>query len=146
MMKDMTISENLNQQFKHYSYSSEIQYGFEIKVLTSGNWSNESQATHCNIPKELVPAINNFTDFYMNNHSGRILTWKMNLGSADVTGFFEERDYEFTVSGYQMVVLMLFNEADKLSVQQLKSLSGIRPDYEFKRHVLSLIKVKLLLK
>jgi cullin 3 len=146
MMKDMTISENLNQQFKQYPYSSDIDYGFEIKVLTSGNWSNESQSTHCNIPKELAPAIKNFTDFYMKNHSGRILTWKMNFGSADVTGFFEEKDYELTVSGYQMIVLLLFNDAEKLSVLQLKSLSGIKPDYEFKRHVLSLIKVKLLLK
>lgn len=82
----------------------------------------------------------------MKNHSGRILTWKLNLGSADVVGKFEERNYEFTVSCYQMAVLMHFNKADKLSVDQLKTATGITPDYEFKRHVLSMIKVKILLK
>ena len=146
MMKDMTISENLSQQFKHFPYAGDIPHGFSIKVLTSGNWANEKQTTSCNIPKELNPAINIFTDFYMKNHSGRILTWKMNLGSCDILGKFDERNYEFTVSCYQMVVLMLFNNNDKLSVEHIKSLSGITPEYEFKRHILSLIKVKILLK
>mmetsp|Transcript_17427 Transcript_17427/g.17161 ORF Transcript_17427/g.17161 Transcript_17427/m.17161 type:complete len:124 (-) Transcript_17427:686-1057(-) len=45
MMKDMTISDNLNQQFKHSPISDNIDIGFKIKVLTSGNWSNESQKT-----------------------------------------------------------------------------------------------------
>lgn len=146
MMKDMNISEGLNVQFRNHPYSSNLKFGFNIKVLTSGNWANDSQSTHCNIPKSIKSAINHFTDFYMHNHSGRILTWKLNFGNADITGFFSERNYEFTVSGYQMVVLLLFNEYDKLSVNQIKTLSGIMPEYEFKRHVLSLIKVKILLK
>lgn len=146
MMKDMNLSEGLNQQFKHYRYYSEVDFNFNIKVLTSGNWANDSSSTHCNIPKQIKCAIENFTDFYMNNHSGRILTWKMNFGNADIIGRFAERDYEFTVSGYQMVVLLLFNDNDKLSVSQIKSLSGIVPEYELKRHILSLIKVKILLK
>mmetsp|Transcript_17427 Transcript_17427/g.17162 ORF Transcript_17427/g.17162 Transcript_17427/m.17162 type:complete len:83 (-) Transcript_17427:386-634(-) len=82
----------------------------------------------------------------MKNHSGRILTWKLNLGSADIIGKFEERNYEFNVSCYQMAILMLFNTAEKLSVEQIKSLTNITPEYEFKRHVLSMIKVKILLK
>ena len=82
----------------------------------------------------------------MSNHSGRVLTWKMNFGNADLLGFFSERNYELTVSGYQMAVLLLFNESDKLTVSQLKTLTGISPEYEFKRHVLSLIKAKILLK
>jgi cullin 3 len=146
MMKDMNISEGLNVQFRNHPYSSNLKFGFNIKVLTSGNWANDCQSTHCNIPKSIKSAINHFTDFYMHNHSGRILTWKLNFGNADITGFFSERNYEFTVSGYQMVVLLLFNEYDKLSVNQIKTLSGIMPEYEFKRHVLSLIKVKILLK
>lgn len=82
----------------------------------------------------------------MNSHSGRVLTWKMNFGSADLIGRFEDKSYELNVSAYQMVVLMLFNDTDKLSVRQIKSLSGIQPEYELKRHILSLMKVKLLLK
>ena len=146
MMKDMAISDNLNQLFKHFPYSNAIPFNFKIKVLTSGNWANENQTTLCKIPQQLDPAINSFTDFYMKNHSGRVLTWKMNLGNADVLGRFDERDYEFTVSCYQMTVLMLFNDADKLSIDQIASLSCITPEYEFKRHILSLIKVKILLK
>ena len=45
-----------------------------------------------------------------------------------------------------MVVLMLFNEHEKLSVNEIKTMTGITPEYEFKRHVLSLMKVKLILK
>lgn len=83
----------------------------------------------------------------MNNHSGRVLTWKMNFGSADLIGFFSERNYEFTVTGYQMAVLLLFNENEKLTSQQIQTQKlRITPEYEYKRHVLSLIKAKILLK
>lgn len=82
----------------------------------------------------------------MGNHSGRILTWKINFGNADLIGYFPERNYELTVSGYQMAVLLLFNDAEKLSLAQIKSLSGILPEHDLKRHILSLIRVKLLLK
>lgn len=46
MMKDMTISDNLNQQFRHYSYYNQIDFDISIKVLTSGNWSNDSSKSH----------------------------------------------------------------------------------------------------
>ena len=46
MMKDMALSEGLNSQFKHSGYSHDLKFGFNIKVLTSGNWSNDSQTTH----------------------------------------------------------------------------------------------------
>ena len=46
MMKDMNVSENLNQQFRHFSYYSVIDFDFNIKVLTSGNWSNDSTKSH----------------------------------------------------------------------------------------------------
>ena len=146
MMKDIALSDGLNQQFKQTRCYSNIDFNFNIKVLTSGNWAGDNTKTYCNIPKQLSYAIEGFTDFYMNNHSGRILTWKMNFGSADVIGRFPDKNYEFTVSGYQMVVLLLFNDTDKLSVSQIKSLAGITPEYELKRHILSLIKVKILLK
>lgn len=146
MMKDMSLSDGLNSQFKHSGFSHDIKFGFNIKVLTSGNWSNDSQNTHWNIPKPIKLAIENFTDFYMNNHSGRVLTWKMNFGNADLIGLFSERNYELTVTGYQMAVLLLFNENEKLSCRQIQTLSGINPEYEFKRHVLSLVKAKILLK
>ena len=121
MMKDMSLSDGLNSQFKHSGFSHDTKFGFNIKVLTSGNWSNDSQNTHWNIPKPIKLAIENFTDFYMNNHSGRVLTWKMNFGNADLIGLFSERNYELTVTGYQMAVLLLFNENEKLSCRQIQT-------------------------
>jgi cullin 3 len=147
MLKDMTLSEGLHQKFKSSQISQDIVFDFNIKVLTTGNWSNDSQTASCSIPMEIKGAILNFTDFYMNSHSGRILTWKINFGNADIVKYQEESpNYEMTVSGYQMVVLLLFNTNEKLSIKELKNLSGIDPDYEFKRHVLSLLKFKILVK
>ena len=146
MMKDMTLSEELNKKFKTTAFVSDIEFDFNIKVLTSGNWTSDNSGTHCNIPRSLQFAVENFTDFYMSNHSGRILTWKFNFGSADLIGHYSDRNYEFSVSGYQMLVLLLFNDAEKLSVSQIRSLTGIDSEYELKRNVLSLLKTKILLK
>lgn len=146
MMKDMNLSEELNKQFKSSRISRDIDYEFNIKVLTTGNWSNDATGDHCKIPLSLQYAADKFTEFYMSKHSGRILSWKMNFGNADLIGNFGDRSYECSMTGYQMLVLLLFNDNTKLSVTQIKTLTGIDSDYELKRNVLSLVKTKILLK
>lgn len=59
-----------------------------------------------------------FTQFYYTKYNnGRMLNWKLNLGSAEVkAGVFQDgKNYEFSTSTYQMLLLLLFNEHESLT-------------------------------
>ena len=62
-----------------------------------------------------------FTTFYYNKYNnGRMLNWKLNLGNAEIRGTFtNNKRYEFLTSSYQMFLLLLFNEHQVLTYQQV---------------------------
>jgi cullin 3 len=62
---------------------------------------------------------------------------------ADMKASFGEKRHELNVSTYQMVILLLFNEADSLSYRDILSATGI-PPADLKRSLQSLACVKVL--
>jgi len=63
-----------------------------VKVLTTGNWPNESKDTQYSIilPQEINSCIQSFNKFYNTKHTGRLLNWKNNLGFADLRAYLGE--------------------------------------------------------
>lgn len=102
MMKDMHTSEETNREFRGHPYYRRSAIDLSVKVLTTGNWPNDSAPSACTLPKELVACKNLFTEFYMNKHSGRVMTWKCNLGEADLRAIMGQNrtKHEFVVSTY----------------------------------------------
>ena len=78
--------------------------------------------------------------FYLNKHSGRMLTLQPQLGSADLNATFfgqkkddaggagagskEPRKHIMQVSTYQMCILMLFNMSEKWTFEVRKVWEG----------------------
>lgn len=54
-----------------------------------------------------------YREYYLSAHSGRRLTWQLNMGTADLKAQFGSRKHELTVSSYQAVILLLFNNTDR---------------------------------
>lgn len=154
MLKDMKVSDELMTSFVATGEPRRIDFEFRAQVLTTGNWSNDTTQTSCSIPPQLTDAIAVFKQFYMKKFNciseggkfKRLLTWKLNFGSADLIAHFNNKSYEMNVSGYQMCVLFLFNESDQVTYTQMKSQTQIQPEKELQRHVLSMVKLKLLTK
>jgi len=69
------------------------------------------------------------------------------MGNADLKAFFGKEKHELNVTTYQMCILMLFNNAPKLSYNELLQQTAI-PVPELKRNLLSLscAKYKILAK
>ncbi len=61
--------------------------------------------------------------------------------AADVRAAFGDKRHELNVSTYQMVILLLFNEADRLSYGEIQAATGI-PPADLKRSLQSLACVK----
>lgn len=140
MFKDITLSNGINIAFKQHFLKIDGEYlsnvDLSITVLTSSNWPNYPSIT-LNLPSELIQFQAAFQEFYSSNHKGRKLLWKPSLGYCLVKSRFGENNKELQVSLFQCVVLLLFNETDKLSYAEIKELTNL-DDQELKRTLLSL--------
>lgn len=137
-----------------------------VRVLTTGFWPTQSATPKCSIPTAPRNAFEAFRRFYLAKHSGRQLTLQPQLGSSDLNAVFygprkEEgegkdgassstslvtvssqringpRKHIIQVSTYQMCVLMLFNNREKLNYEEIQSETDI-PERDLIRALQSL--------
>lgn len=148
MFKDIELSKDINIAFKqHLSNMSElINIDLTISILTMGYWPTYP-VLDVNLPSEMVQYQNVFNHFYLSKHSGRKLQWQPTLGHCVLKASFPQGHKELQVSLFQAVVLLLFNNSDCLSYDEIKQASNI-VDPELKRTLQSLAcgKARVLLK
>ncbi|KAK0728932.1 Cullin [Apiosordaria backusii] len=155
MFKDMELSKDLSNNYKDHirnlgdddKKSTEL----AIHVLTTNFWptdvmgrgvlqDGEGSRADCIFPPSIKRLQESFYKFYCQDRSGRILTWVPSTGSADIKCLFpkvpgkesgplsKDRRYEFNVSTYGMIVLMLFNNlssGESLSFEEIQLKTNI---------------------
>ncbi|KAK7284002.1 hypothetical protein RIF29_13753 [Crotalaria pallida] len=149
MFKDIELSKEINESFKQSSQArSKLPSGIEmsVHVLTTGYWPTYPPMD-VRLPHELNVYQDIFKEFYLSKYSGRRLMWQNSLGQCVLKAEFAKGKKELAVSLFQTVVLMLFNDAEKLSFQDIKDATGIE-DKELQRTLQSLAcgKVRVLQK
>lgn len=156
MFNDMRISRDMRDSYKAHKRVMELQSsgehsGFgdsaaksidiEVDVLTNGYWPSQN-VPPCTLPSVVQDAIDRFSTFYLEKHTGRKLSWQTSAGAAELKATFgsgpdKYRRHELLVSTYQMCILMLFNNSDSLTLRQIRTQTQI-PDSELRRHLISL--------
>lgn len=152
MFNDMKTSEETSRAFKAKIMAEHTDMGgidLNVAVLTTMSWP-VSAAPEVDLPLAAIHCTNKFEEYYYGQHDGRRLTWQNSLGTAEIRARFKNgsREYDlYSVSVYSMCVLMLFNDADCLTYQQISSATRI-PEKELIRHLqsLSLAKYRVLRK
>ncbi|XWS19847.1 hypothetical protein CRYUN_Cryun31cG0051900 [Craigia yunnanensis] len=149
MFKDIELSKEINESFKQSSQArTKLPSGIEmsVHVLTTGYWPTYPPMD-VRLPHELNVYQDIFKEFYLSKYSGRRLMWQNSLGHCVLKADFPKGKKELAVSLFQTVVLMLFNDAQKLSFQDIKDSTGIE-DKELRRTLQSLAcgKVRVLQK
>jgi cullin-4 len=149
MFKDIELSKEINESFRQSSQArTKLPSGIEmsVHVLTTGYWPTYPPMD-VRLPHELNVYQDIFKEFYLSKYSGRRLMWQNSLGHCVLKAEFPKGKKELAVSLFQTVVLMLFNDADKLSFQDIKDSTGIE-DKELRRTLQSLAcgKVRVLQK
>lgn len=142
MFTDMKTSQDTIQGF-YASCAAEMVDGptLAVQVLTTGSWPTQPSAT-CNLPAEMSALCEKFRSYYLGTHTGRRLSWQTNMGTADIKATFGKgQKHELNVSTYQMCVLMLFNNADRLSYKEIEQATEI-PVSDLKRCLQSMACVK----
>lgn len=150
MFNDMRISRDMQDTYRAYRRTQESQgestgggkqVDIEVDVLTNGYWPSQN-VPPCTLPNIIQEAIDRYSKYYLEKHTGRKLSWQTSAGAAELkatfgTGPDKLRRHELCVSTYQMCILLLFNNTDTLTLGQIRSETHI-PDQELRRHLISL--------
>ncbi|XP_039600576.1 cullin-4A [Polypterus senegalus] len=148
MFKDMELSKDIMIQFKQYMQNQSEPGNIEltVNILTMGYWPTYTPM-EVHLPAEMVKLQEVFKLFYLGKHSGRKLQWQPTLGHAVLKTEFKEGKKELQVSLFQTLVLLMFNEGEEFSVEEIKTATGIE-DSELRRTLQSLAcgKARVLIK
>ncbi|XP_054159550.1 cullin-4A-like [Oppia nitens] len=138
MFKDMELSKELMLNFKQYLNNAKPNGSIEmnVNILTMGYWPTY-QPMEVHMSSEMVDYQEIFKRFYLSKHSGRKLQWQPNLGHCVLKACFTAGNKELQVSLFQALVLLLFNDCDELSLDDIKQSTSIE-DSELRRTLQSL--------
>jgi cullin 3 len=136
MFNDMRISRDMRSSYKAHAKSSDCGVDMEVDVLTNGYWPSQN-VKPCTLPPKVQEAIDHFSTFYLEKHTGRKLSWQTTAGSAEIRATFGSKRHDLCVTTHQMCILLLFNDEDTLTLGQIRSRTQI-PDMELRRHLISL--------
>ncbi|KAI2635980.1 Cullin-domain-containing protein [Xylaria nigripes] len=118
MFQDMQISKDLNTGFREHTKSLQLEkqsLDSSYSILGTSFWPLTAPHTTFNPPAEIRTDLDRFSLFYKNKHEGRKLTWLWQLCKGEVkTGYCKssKTPYTLQVSVYQMAILLLFNDKD----------------------------------
>lgn len=139
MFKDMEISKDIMLLFKQHMEQEVDAPGnidLTVNVLTMGYWPTYP-LMKVNLPAEMVHYQEIFKNFYLGKHSGRKLLWQATLGHCVLKADFLEAKKELQVSLFQTLCLLLFNENEELTYDDIRQASAI-DEAELKRTLQSL--------
>ena len=160
MFTDMQLSKDTMSAFRESTQFTQLpprtsssdapRTELDVRMLTAGYWPVKATAPCC-LPTIVNTICEKFSSFYLQKYEGRKLTWITHHGAADVRANYPsdpKLSKDFTVSTFQMCILLMFNKHSTLSLQEIIDGVNCQDIIEFKRHLLSLCtsKVKILIK
>jgi len=140
MFRDVEVSRETVRSFRTHARSvaslgtSDVE--LSVFVLTHAYWPHVPQAP-LRLPQTLSDLHDTFKQFYVGKHSRRKLTWQYSNASTTVRARFPAADKILSLSLYQTVVLLLFNDNDELTADNISSATGL-VDADLHRTLLSL--------
>ncbi|KIW73647.1 hypothetical protein PV04_01746 [Phialophora macrospora] len=134
MFQDVQISKDLNIAYKDFN-DKLVEDNPDRKIVDStfqilgtGFWPLNAPNTPFAPPAEIGKAVDSFSKFYDGKHNGRKLTWLWNLCKGEIRANYiksQKVPYTFQVSTYQMAILLLFNDADKMDYTDIKEITKL---------------------
>ncbi|KAI0719069.1 Cullin-4B [Cerioporus squamosus] len=140
MFKDLTLSRELMTGFleaeERRGNTSRLQK-MNVMVLQRSAWPFAARKNDIDLPRWMQDDLTTFLNYYHQKFQGRKLDWDHALGTATLKARFNAGEKELSVSLYQAVVLLLFNDGDALSYADIKEQTRL-DDAELQRTLQSL--------
>eukprot|EP00658_Telonema_sp_P-2_P005993 TRINITY_DN12273_c0_g1_i3.p1 TRINITY_DN12273_c0_g1~~TRINITY_DN12273_c0_g1_i3.p1 ORF type:complete len:239 (+),score=69.92 TRINITY_DN12273_c0_g1_i3:49-765(+) len=124
MVSDVENGEVLSRDFKTSPLANRVPNNtqFNVKLLTANHWPSYVEDPFVP-PPALASCISAFTQFYESTHTTSTLTWRHYLGSAQASIAFDKQPKEVTGTIRQISVLSMVDEAGRLTMHDLETVS-----------------------
>jgi len=130
MFNDVKVSDERVPAFKAYcdAKGKFLDIDLQVTVLNDLYWPLSKQ-TEITLPKELVPCVKVFEEYYSTQTDKRRLTWLYNQGTVVLNHTMldekkRKRKIELTVSCIQACILLLFNESTSYKFKDVREALG----------------------
>lgn len=137
MFQDIQISKDLNTAYQDILDNALDEedrrkiVDANYHILGTGFWPLFPPNSPFIPPDVIVKTYERFQKFYFEKHSGRKLTWLWNLCKGEVKANYikgSKVPYTFQVSTYQMAILLLFNDHDTVSYEDIEKATALNKD------------------
>ena len=128
MFQDMQTSRDLTSAFDDWKPQTLDEADRKgvidsyYNILGTGFWPLQPATTPFAPPIEIQRTYERFQTFYNSKHQGRKLTWLWHLCKGEVRANYIKMNkvpYTFQVSTYQMAILLMFNNGDVVSYDEI---------------------------
>ncbi|KLO17574.1 Cullin-domain-containing protein [Schizopora paradoxa] len=137
MFIDLDLSDDLTREF-YKRYPEPEAEALSVKILQRSFWPFVArQKEDIRLPLFMQDVLSNYVNFYKGKHENRKLDFDHSLGTAQMHAQFKAGSKELTLSLYQAVILLMFNDQNVLSYNEIKENTGLN-DEELKRTLQSL--------
>ena len=153
MYQDIQTSKDLNGSYKEWQANvldeDELKKAVDptYNILGTGFWPLQPPNTSFIPPQDIVKTYERFQKFYFEKHTGRKLTWLWQLCKGEMKANYIKNTkvpYTFQVSTYQMAILLLFNDSDTVSFDDMEKATALSHDW-LSPSVGILVKAKVIL-
>ncbi|KAG5638980.1 hypothetical protein H0H81_008200 [Sphagnurus paluster] len=119
MFKDLALSREFMREYHSKLDSESPGHKLSVMVLQRSAWPFTVQKASVDLPPAMQAELTAYAEYYKRDHKGHVLDWDHALGTATLKGRFKAGDKELSVSLYQAVVLLLFNESSELRYPEI---------------------------
>uniref|UniRef100_A0A5S6QL19 Cullin family profile domain-containing protein n=1 Tax=Trichuris muris TaxID=70415 RepID=A0A5S6QL19_TRIMR len=140
MFTDVGLSKSLCEDYKRRMDKSDS-IDFSVLILSCGAWPLNATAS-VNLQPQIAKSMQSFSDYYVNHHSGRKISWLHNYSKVEVVTNCFDRKYCLVMTMFQASVLQQFNHANDYTVEQLQKMT-LLPIEILQQVILQLIKFKI---
>ncbi|EMC96363.1 hypothetical protein BAUCODRAFT_33693 [Baudoinia panamericana UAMH 10762] len=137
MFQDMQTSKDLNAAYEDWCEQTfdreDRKEGVDAyyQILGTGFWPLQPATTPFVPPPTIVKTYERFQNFYNSKHGGRKLTWLWHLCKGEIRANYIKMNkvpYTFQVSTYQMAILLLFNDSEEVSYDDMASTTMLQKE------------------
>ena len=121
MQKDIDVSKTYMDNFKQ-EYSPTLD--FFVWTLTGSSWPKASYLKPL-LPKEMQKLQEDYTRFYTNIMKKKLLSWSSSMSYCEIQCNLQGGNKSFIVSLHQSLILLLFNKADNLRIDEITEMVGL---------------------
>ncbi|KIM81855.1 hypothetical protein PILCRDRAFT_821213 [Piloderma croceum F 1598] len=137
MFNDLALSRETMLEFLSKEAADHPSQNLSVMVLQQSVWPFPVRKQDAGLPPSMQDQLTRYATFYKAKHKGHKLDWDHALGTATLKARFNVGPKELSVSLYQSIILLLFNEATELSYTDISGLTGME-DKELRRTLQSL--------